>query len=199
MALVGVTGGTFGQGLRYTDSFGGCISFGEAPVGTDADFLGPLATILLRARKVNSGTFVGRCSAGFSDNLGGDKRMWLEVEANTPNTSSMQVRAKLNTTACGAITVHTYDLTKDTNEHSYAWTYNQAGNSVLYVDGTAVNTVAAPCADISGPSAATDKFTVWGSHTPGVEIYYTDNEGYSKEELSAAQMLDYHQNGFPGD
>lgn len=198
MALTQVAG-DFGEALRVTDSVGGCISYGQSPTGTDPDFLGPQMSILFRFAKINSGNGVGRCSAGFSDEGGVDERAWLEVEANTPDTSSMRIMAKLNTTACGAVTVHSYDMPKDTSWHSVAWTYDEAGDSVLYLDGAEVDSDTAPCSDISGPVDAGQVFTVWGSHTPGLEIFYVDNGAYSDEIVPAAQVQDIHDNGMAGD
>lgn len=198
MALLGQSGMTFNQGLRCSDSVGGCISYGEAPVGTDTDFTDVTYTLLMRAKKINSGTTVGRCSVGFSDNIGTDKRTWMEVEANVPSTSQMQVRCKIHGFFSGVVTKHTYNMTKDTNEHSFVWTHNPVGSSVLYVDGAPVDTQAG-LNEPFPPAAGTDKFTVWGSHSPGVEMFYADCVAYSTDALSAAQVLSYHNNGLPGD
>jgi hypothetical protein len=62
--------------------------------------------------------------------------------------AEVNVQFRINTNASGVTTVHNFVTTRDTNWHHAAVTYDTTGNSLLYVDGVLVDTVAAPVATV---------------------------------------------------
>lgn len=192
MALVAVAM-DFGDGLRVTDTGGGCISFAETLIGTDNQFRGPDFSMGFRFRLINT-SLSGTARIGMTDNLGEARRQYINV---TASGSLIGITAVLDTTACGFQIQHVWDIAEDTDEHSVWWTYDADGQSRLYVDGVEVDVFSALCSDISEPADTSDSFSIWGSTTPGIEVFYVDEAGYSDGILAAGVIADFHANGLP--
>jgi hypothetical protein len=74
MALV-ATPMAHGNGLNCTDDLGGCISYGRAVRGNDADYQGPLGTIEGRFKWNGSGNFRGALAFGADGAAMGRRRL----------------------------------------------------------------------------------------------------------------------------
>jgi hypothetical protein len=185
MALLSVAM-DFGNGLRVTDGFGGCISFAVATIGTDADFRGPKASIMFRAKYIGGSN--GACMVAVAG------RFWLEV---AKSGSNFVVSLKINSTGCGPVTVDSYTFASDGVEHSYAAAMNTANSYSIWVDAVKVKTGSMTCTDISDPATAGDRFEIWGSTVLGTELFYVDEVYFAAGYMSTAQVLDLHTNGLP--
>lgn len=191
MALVAVPM-TCGNGTRFTDSFGGCNSFAQSLVGTNAYFRGPKFSMFGRVKLVNAALsgFTGR--VGISIGAGGASpiRQYINLTVTATQIHFIPI---LDTTACGFQIVADQFIPKDTNEHSWAWTYDQAGLWKLYVDGAQVDGGAAVCADISGPATAGDIYAAVGNIAfDGTEVFNMDRLMYSNGIAPASQIASIH-------
>lgn len=197
MALLNIAG-DHGKALRVTDSVGGCISMGQAILGTDAAFRGPIASFGFGFRSINAvGGGAGfQCRVGIGD--GGDStlpnRLWLEVVKNDPD---LIINAWVQTTSCGLDLIATQTIAIDATWHSCGLSYDEGGDYHFYVDGVEEDTGAVPCADFGEDAVAGTRWLVWGSIVPGVEIFYLDDVFFSDELAPASQFLDYFNNGLP--
>jgi hypothetical protein len=190
MALVAVAM-TCGNGTRFTDSFGGCNSYAQATIGTNAIWLGPKFTILYRLDLINIGISSSGARVGVADVNGSARRFWLAVVVG----ASFTITGNLNTTACGSVTVFSFTKTKDTSEHSVAWTYDANGNWVSYWDGAQQSTGAAPCSNLSGPAAVDDVWQIAGTTDfGGNECFNIDRVFFADDVAPASQILDIHTN-----
>lgn len=188
---------TFGEGLRVTDTGGGCISYGRSPIGTDARFRGPDFSMGFRFKKINT-TTSGSALIGVADSAGILRRFQLECEANS-GLNLIYCRLNINVDAGTANDVVLAQIIEDTLEHSVAVTYDGDGDVNLYIDGQLVDVAPSPGLDLSSPAAAGDVFTIWGSRVPGVEIFYVDNVWFSDGIAGAAQVASLHASGLTGD
>ena len=185
MALVAIAL-TCGDGTRFTDSSGGCNSFAYTTVGTSANYRGPKFTIMYRLKRHSGTPTIPGARVGMADVNGTARRFWLEVD---PDGVNFTIRGKLDTTACGAVTVFSFTKTQDANEHSVAWSYDQAGIYRSYWDGVQQGTGASPCSDISNPAAAGDIFMIAGAtNFGGVEIFDIDRVMFTNDLVSSSQI-----------
>lgn len=174
-----------GNGTRFTDTSGGCNSLAYTVIGTNSNFLGPKFSIMFRLKLVNGSLTIegGRV---------GTPRFFLRV---VPGSTLFTVTGNISTTACGTIVDFTFTKTKDTSEHSLAWTYDQAGLSKAYWDGVEEYSAAASCSDISAPTSVTDRFSIEGAtNYGGVEVFNIDRVLFAPAVAPASQILDIHQN-----
>jgi hypothetical protein len=183
----------FGEGLFPTDTgLGDCISFAQAVIDDDPEFLGPEFTVAFRARLTDDG-LDGTPVAVQIDSASLNFRRWsLSVEPLIG--SMMTIRGQVFTTACGLITVFEVDVTKDELEHSYAWSYDGNGVWAVYFDGGEVDSGSSPCSDLSAPASAGDLFTIWGSTVSGVPAYEVDEVRFASAALDAAAITAWHSN-----
>ena len=193
MALVAVAM-TCDDGLRCTSSSLGCNSFGYTTIGTDSRWLGPKFSIMYRYKLINLIPDTTFCIVGVTDSGGARRRFWLEV---SKSGSSIFAYGRYDTTACGTGSTGaiTLQLTADTSEHSVAWTYNTAGNSVVYFDGVVKDTALASdlCTDFSSPASAGDRFSVMGNaFFDGTEQTNIDRVFYTNDVMTATQILNAH-------
>jgi hypothetical protein len=190
MALTSVAM-TCGNGLRVTDSGGGCISWGYTVVGDDSRFQGPQFTLMFRFKLASSpGPDLVAAIVGITDASNVAKQFSLSVINAAPD---WLIGATVSTTLGGTVTPVEYLPVADSSEHSVAWTYDVT-NSVtrLYYDGVEVDSAATPIADLGTDGAATDRFVIKGSDTPGLECFYIDRVMFSNEIVSADSIAEIH-------
>ena len=197
MALTSQAGMTFGSGLRVTDTGGGCISYATSPIGTDAEFTGPDFSMGYRFRKINTSTS-GTSAVGIADVNGTFRRFWLQAEANS-GANLIFCSLQIDATGGAQSDVVLAQISEDTDEHSVAVTYDGDGDTLLYIDGELVDEAATVPIDISGPADGTDVFSIWGSTSPGIEVYYVDNSWFHNTVISPGQVASIHTDGLAGD
>ena len=107
----------------------------------------------------------------------------------------VQSRGKLDSTACGAVTVFTFTKTQDANEHSVAWTYDANGTYQAYWDGVQEASGSSPCSDVSNPAASDDIFFIAGAtNFSGAEIFDIDRVMFSDDIMTSSQVADIDGN-----
>jgi hypothetical protein len=151
----------------------------------------------MRFKKINTST-TGRARLGIVDTNGTERRFWLDVEGDS-GANLIKCRLEIAADAGTANDVVLAQISEDTDEHSVAVTYDFDGDVNLYIDGELVDNTASPGIDVEGPADAGDAFSVWGSITPGGEVFYVDNAWFTDEVMGAEQVLSIHEDGLTGD
>lgn len=197
MSLANIAG-NHGKMLRVTDSLGGCISLAETIVGTAEDFAGPQASMGFQVKAINAvgggGGFNALTGLGDSGSAGAPSRFNITVTKNAPD---LTFTANINTATDGSNEIATETIVLDTDPHSCALTYDEAGDFAFYVDGVEVASGAVPCDDMGEGAVVGTRFSVWGSSIPGAELFYVDDVWFSPGIAPASQILDIHENGLP--
>lgn len=177
--------GQFGNAI----SFAGATTVCVATVPHDTDLQGSEFTYETWFKFVGgAGTQVGRIAY---ERVGQTEFPWsIEFVPNTPNASSMRLRAKIKTIADGEVTVHTHTMAEDGNFHHVAWSYDAAGNSVLYVDNAVVGTVVAPVANIAMQTGEDYQLIVNGNLNWAFDNFYWANVAHD-----AVAVADHFTNG----
>jgi Concanavalin A-like lectin/glucanases superfamily len=194
MALTAVAM-TFGDGVRCTPSDEFTSYAYLANIGADTAFNGPTFSLACRF-KASAGATPFDSSAAvirFADNNGSLRRFGLVIQ--NKDTGNWRILADFNSTACPSQQVVLYTVARDASEHSVVWTYDQDGDSLLYFDGTLVDTRAAPCSDISAPSAADDQFVILGNPNVGPTLFDLDQVLFSDAVMTAGQVTTYDTTG----
>ncbi len=162
--------GQFGNAISFATDTSTCTAF----IAHDTDLQGPEFTLETWFKFVGAaGTQMGRI--GY-ERPGAAEFPWrIEFVANTPNASSFRLRLKIKTTSAGEVTVFSHDMAEDTNWHHVAWTYDEAGNTTLYVDNVAISTIAAPVTPIAMETGETYFLIVTGNVNWAFDNVYFGN------------------------
>lgn len=182
MGLESIDTMTFGDALRCTAAVTD-YSTGSTVIGTDERFQTAEFSMGFRFKVVAQGfTRTATIST---------PRQALNV---TSSGGDFGITTTFDTTACDFGIQNEYEMVEDGDEHSVAWTYDGAGNSILYVDGAAVETVPAICDDFTGPVDETDVFRVAGTNVASTG-FDVDDVWFTNQVLSAQDISDIHDNG----
>lgn len=184
MALQSVTM-TFGTGVRCSAELD-CFSTAVATIGTDARFRGTKFSMGFRFKLI----------AGGFHRIAAIATPHQSLSVIRPSSDATLDIQALLTPASGDITQHSVldALPENTSEHSVAWTYDADGNSVIYVDGSEVETEASFPIGPLDPATTEDKFSIQGTHVPSTG-FDVDEAWYANEVLDAAAIADIHANG----
>jgi hypothetical protein len=107
-----------------------------------------------------------------------------------PNQTNLQLENR--TTVSGLTTSHNYTVTADTNWHHAMVTYDQSANTILYVDGALVSTLAAPVNPAVIVQSAQNVVEIGGGD------YSLDEVVIYSDVLTAANALAHFQKGVGG-
>lgn len=188
MALVAVSM-TCEEGLRCTDSLGGCNSFAYTTIGTDSRWLSDKFSLMCRFKLATVGG-ARLFRIGPATSIGTFYRFRISCEIDGSN---FLLHGIIDSDA--GFSDFTASPVADLNEHSMAWTYDRTGVQNLYYDGVLINTGASPGLSVAGGEAVSDIFMIAGSALfTGVENYNLDRVIYTNAIMPAAQILDIHTN-----
>lgn len=182
MGLESIDTMSFGDALRCTAS-GADYSAASATIGTDERFQTAQFSMGFRFKII---------AQGFTRSaIISTPRQALNV---TGANGDFGITTTFDTTACDFGIQNEYEMAEDGDEHSVAWTYDGSGDSILYVDGTAVETVSAICDDFTGPVDEADVFRVQGTNVASTG-FDVDDVWFTNQVLTAQNISDIHDNG----
>ena len=183
-----------GQGLRVTDSLGGCISWAYAVIGDDSRFQGDFSLMVRFKLASSPGPDLVAAVVGATDVNSVAAQFSLSIiNASSELPPLWLISGTVSTTLAGTITPVEHLPEADSDEHSVAWTYDISNTTTtLYYDGVEVDSAVTPILDLSTDGAASDRFTIKGSDTPGLECFYIDRVLFSDGIASAEQIAEIH-------
>lgn len=197
MPATQVTGMTFGKGMRNPTVLSGCYNWVSRFVGDQPALKGQI-TVHYRFKYISgtSGKAVFRYQNGNNytltpfESISASEHSWsLEVR---PYNTQFALAFSINTVLSGSTLVFNYGVTKDTNEHHVAVTYNPSGLAKLYYDGVEVSSITAP---VSNLSSNADTIIITSNGTETTSNFTIDNVQPLSGIATPAQILNWFNNG----